>query len=241
MTGLILAAGSGTRLGDEVCKPLVKIAGRHLIEYSLENLFGMGVERICIVVGKYGNEIESRIGSSYNGIPVFYVEQKSPAGLVNAIACALDIVEGDTVLQLSDEVFIGSNASKIAKLWDNGHTDFVCGVTREDNPAAIMGNYSVEVDNIGSLISCTEKPRVVTNSLKGTGFCIFSAECMKILKKVYDRESNTPAELCDFINLLIKKNMRGAIAIAAAKEYNINTAQDADAAKAELEKKAVEK
>lgn len=234
MLGLILAAGSGTRLGEEVCKPLVKIAGKHLIEYSLENLFNMNVERIYIVVGEYRKSIEEKIGTAYKGVPVYYVDQKRPVGLVNAIACALPCLDGDTVLQLSDEIFIDSNAKEIAESWNAGTADIICGVTREADPEKIRGNYSVEVTEDGELLTCTEKPEVIINDLKGTGFCIFSAECIDFLRGEYDEKSNTPRDLCDYINLLLKAGRRGRIALISAKEYNVNTAEDAAVANAEV-------
>lgn len=238
MLGLILAAGSGSRLGEgfgkEVCKPLVKIAGKHLIEYSLENLFSMKVERIYIVVGEYKKSIEEKIGSSYNGVPVYYVTQKRPVGLVNAIACALPELDNDTVLQLSDEIFVKSAAETIGEIWKEGTADIICGVTRESDPEKIRGNYSVDITEGGELIACTEKPKIVKNDLKGTGFCIFGKDCIDFLRGKYDEESNTPKDLCDYINLLLKDGKHGRIAEISAKEFNINTAEDAAAANAEL-------
>ena len=56
MIGVILAAGDGKRLkkssSEDSCKPLIKIKGKRLIEYSLDNLIELDVEKAFIVVGK---------------------------------------------------------------------------------------------------------------------------------------------------------------------------------------------
>lgn len=243
MVGIILAAGSGSRLGEafgkELCKPLVKIAGKHLIEYSLENLFALNVERIYIVVGRHRESIEQKIGGAYNGVPVNYVVQENPVGLVNAIAAAAEYIDDDAVLQLSDEIFINPDTARLADELKKG-ADIICGVTTEDNPEKIKANYSVEVNGNGELTSCTEKPRVVNNRLKGTGFCAFSRESVKTLVREYDGAMNVPNDLCDFINILIKRGRRGIAVEIAEKEYNINTAEDAAVANKELERKAAE-
>ncbi|MCR5208139.1 MAG: NTP transferase domain-containing protein [Eubacterium sp.] len=234
MVGLVLAAGSGSRLtgsfGSDVCKPLIEIAGKRLIEYSLENLFNLKVDRIIVVVGKHRARIEKEIGTQYKGVPVCYAVQEQPIGLVNAIAAALESIDGDTVLQLSDEIFVDSKAETV-KL---GDADFVCGITYENDAEEIKGNYSVALNEDGGITHCTEKPSVVNNNLKGTGFCVFSRECIAILKESYDEGKNVPCDLCDYINLLIERGLKGVTAEVAKREYNINTAADAERANAEL-------
>ena len=238
MTGLILAAGSGSRLsesfGKDSCKPLVEIAGKPLIEYSLENLFSAGVDRIYIVVGKQCERIENKIGTEYKGIPIFYAVQKQPVGLINAMASALGEIDDDTVLQLSDEIFVDSISADLKSVFAESGADFLCGVTAESDEEKIKCNYSVEINSDGELISCKEKPSEVSNSFKGTGFCVFSRKCIAKLRKEYDEEKNAPCDLCDFINLLIGEGYRGIITEIAKKEFNINTARDAALAKTQM-------
>ena len=55
--GVILAAGTGARLGNG-CKPLARVAGITLLERAIVTLREAGVARIIVVVGHAGDQVE---------------------------------------------------------------------------------------------------------------------------------------------------------------------------------------
>lgn len=73
---IIVAAGSGQRLGRGMPKALVRCAGRTLIEYALDGALASGVARhICVVVPQGDTEISSIIdGMPHEGITVTTVD-----------------------------------------------------------------------------------------------------------------------------------------------------------------------
>ncbi|MBE6812034.1 MAG: hypothetical protein E7523_04040 [Ruminococcaceae bacterium] len=231
MIGVILAAGDGTRLknstGAENCKALTKINNKYLIEFSLSNLISMGITKVIIVVGKSGDVIRKTIGHAYKGLSVSYVCQPQQKGLINAFMEALSRFDGeDVVLQLSDEIFVDFKTDAVKVLSDEIGFDFYCGVTYEDNPDKIRSNFSIDADENAVIKNCIEKPTIVKNKIKGTGFCIFRKNTLKILKEIYDETANTPNDLCDFINYLTAQHKCGKAFCVAEKEFNINTAAD---------------
>lgn len=231
MVGVILAAGDGTRLNiKNGCKPLVKVNGVPLVEYSLNNLVELGISEAYIVVGRYCNLIRNALGDNYKGMRIFYVHQPEQKGLINAFVHALKYIDCGAVLQLSDEIFINMKYGKIKECITASNFDFYCGVTFENDTDKIRKNFSVECDEGYIIKNCVEKPEVIINNIKGTGFCVFGAEAVSILKDIYSEEENLPRELCDFMNLLTTKGKRGMALNVAEKELNINTSSDIEEA-----------
>ncbi len=243
MVGVILAAGDGTRLknsvGENICKALTKINDKYLIEFALNNLVEIGVNKAVIVVGKQGELIENTIGYEYKGIEISYVYQLEQKGLINAFIQALNVINSDenVILQLADEIFVELKTENIKHLISKMAYDFYCGITYENNLEKIKGNFSVETDENSLLKKCIEKPSVVTNNIKGTGFCIFNADTIRILKSIYDKENNIPNDLCDFLNYLTSQDKKGLAFCLAEREFNINTAFDIIEAENFLNKK----
>ena len=232
MIGIILAAGNGMRLksstGVDCCKALRKINDMHLIEFALNNVLALGLEKVCIVIGQQGDLIKEAIGNEYKGMHVTYARQEEQKGLINALVCGINEIDDgeDIVLQLADEILTGLKTADIRNAVSTMDKDFYCGVTYESNPKKIKNNFSVEVDKNFNMISCKEKPTEIINDIKGTGFCIFSKNAVQMLKDMYNESTNIPNDLCDYMNTLISEGKQGAALFVAEKEFNINTAFD---------------
>lgn len=64
MRGMILSAGLGTRMGDmsrRTPKPLVKVAGRTLLDRALDRADEAGLERVVINVHHHAEQIEAHV------------------------------------------------------------------------------------------------------------------------------------------------------------------------------------
>ncbi len=232
MVGVILAAGDGTRLkestGEDSCKALKKINDIYLIEFALGNLIDLEITKVYIVVGKQGDEIKNVIGDKYKNLTVNYVCQPQQNGLVNAFVQALKVIdENETViLQLADEIFVDLKIESIKNALKSEKSDFYCGVTFEENEEKIKNNFSVETDSESMLVKCIEKPKVVTNNIKGTGFSIFNGKTQKIIKDTYAYEPDKLCDLCDCFNYLTALEYYGSTLFVAEREFNINTVSD---------------
>ena len=237
MIGIILAAGKGRRLmkdtGIDQSKALLVVNHKRLIDYALENLELMQVEKIYIVVGEHKSEVVEAVGDNYRGIPIAYVIQSEPIGLMNAISKVLPFCDTGAVLQLSDEVFIDVNTTFL-KSFQNQTADFLCGIIHERYQERIKENYSVLTDARGYILQTHEKPTELINDLKGTGFCVFNKACIDVLKRVYSEKENAPCDLSDFMNLLIWEGKTGKCFEVAQTEVNINTKADLDFALKQL-------
>ena len=61
ISGLVLAAGKGTRMRSSRPKVLHKIFNRPLLDYVLETLEALGVSSAAVVVGSGGEQVRSFI------------------------------------------------------------------------------------------------------------------------------------------------------------------------------------
>ena len=109
-TGVILAAGFGSRLQDgpdnPKLKPLTLVAGQPLIHRTLESLHIAGCDKVVIVLGFGASELETEIRQSYSGpVSLEFVFNKR-YDLQNGVSvlCAKNKVEGEFVLTMADHI-----------------------------------------------------------------------------------------------------------------------------------------
>lgn len=92
---VILAGGKGKRMNSELPKPLIKIAGKSIIERLLERMRPL-FPRPVIVVGHKGQEIKNILGPSY-----IYAEQKEQRGTGDALLAAKNAAaDADTIVAM---------------------------------------------------------------------------------------------------------------------------------------------
>ena len=93
-TGVVLAAGEGTRLRPITAnrpKPMLPAAGRPILEHVLDVLVECGIKELCLIVGYRRERIQEHFGHSYRDVPITYVQQKKQLGSAHA----LQQVEGE--------------------------------------------------------------------------------------------------------------------------------------------------
>jgi choline kinase len=102
---VILAAGNGSRLsaqrGDRP-KPLVRVAGRALIDHALEQAAAAGVEEAIIVTGKAADQMRAHLATVETPLKLTLVHNQryhDPNGV--SLLC----ITGAFYLQMADHVF----------------------------------------------------------------------------------------------------------------------------------------
>jgi NDP-sugar pyrophosphorylase family protein len=118
LIGVIPAAGLGTRMGSltrEVPKALIKVEDRTLLELAIESLKAIGVAKIVIVTGHFGDLIRDSVGFRDFGVPIEFVHQDRQLGLAHAIAVARERIDRDFVLLCPDNIYSDSDDLRQAK------------------------------------------------------------------------------------------------------------------------------
>jgi UDP-N-acetylglucosamine diphosphorylase / glucose-1-phosphate thymidylyltransferase / UDP-N-acetylgalactosamine diphosphorylase / glucosamine-1-phosphate N-acetyltransferase / galactosamine-1-phosphate N-acetyltransferase len=118
MDVIIMCAGLGTRLKpitDTIPKPLVPIAGRSSLERTLD-ILPEQVDRIILVVGYLADQIRTRIGISFNGKSVEYVQQDVLNGTGGALRQVESVIRSDHFLVLmGDDLYSKEDLQNLAK------------------------------------------------------------------------------------------------------------------------------
>ncbi|MBS99587.1 MAG: mannose-1-phosphate guanylyltransferase [Oceanospirillaceae bacterium] len=96
MRAMILAAGLGTRMRPltlKTPKPLLTVAGRALIDYQVERLVELGVDRIVVNHAWLGEQIESHLGDGSRwGCEILYSAEESALETAGGIRRALPLL-----------------------------------------------------------------------------------------------------------------------------------------------------
>jgi bifunctional UDP-N-acetylglucosamine pyrophosphorylase / glucosamine-1-phosphate N-acetyltransferase len=96
---LIMAAGRGTRMRSQLPKVLHPLCGRPLILWPVEAAREAGAERIVVVVGREGEEVQRALPP---GVEIAL--QDPPAGTGDAVLCAREALAGsEDVIVLSGD------------------------------------------------------------------------------------------------------------------------------------------
>ena len=107
MQVIIPLAGKGTRLRPHthlVPKPMLKVAGRPVIDWVMDTLAPLDVSELIFITGHLKEQVEAYSADRY-GIPCRYIEQTVQDGTAGAVALARPHVTGPVLIVFVDTVF----------------------------------------------------------------------------------------------------------------------------------------
>jgi dTDP-glucose pyrophosphorylase len=224
VTGVILAAGRGTRmreLGMELPKPLLPICNMPLIALHLRSMRDLGIKRVVVVIGHLGAMVVNYLSAHrVPGVEITYVEQASQLGIAHAVGRLEQHVDGPILLVLGDIFFA---AREMHAMLDKLATDADGAVlaVREDSVDAVRKNYTVELTPDGLVRRVIEKPRVVRTLLKGCGIYLFSPAIFDAIRKTPRTAGRDEYEITDSIQILIDSGLAVRVANVIDRDINI--------------------
>ena len=107
MKVVIPLAGKGTRLlplTNRVPKPLVRVAGRPVMDYVMDSVRALDVEELIVITGHLRDVVEQYIVSHYD-VPAKFLEQKALDGTAGAVNLARPYVDGPVLIIFVDTLF----------------------------------------------------------------------------------------------------------------------------------------
>ncbi|MEK7509531.1 MAG: sugar phosphate nucleotidyltransferase [Patescibacteria group bacterium] len=115
MQAVILAAGRGTRMGrltETLPKPLLKVAGKTLLEHKFD-VMPEEIDEIIIIVGYLADVIRDRFDDSYEGRKITYVMQENfVGGTMDALSKAQPFLTGIFLVMNGDNIYSGEDMKR---------------------------------------------------------------------------------------------------------------------------------
>jgi glucose-1-phosphate thymidylyltransferase len=104
---IIPLAGKGTRLlplTRHVPKPLIRVAGRPVMDYVMDQVDALGVDELIIITGHLKEQVEEYVTTHYRQ-PARFIEQKVQDGTAGAVALARPYVDCPVLIVFVDTLF----------------------------------------------------------------------------------------------------------------------------------------
>ena len=203
MKGLILAGGSGRRLRPithKTAKQLVPIANKPILHYVIEDLVGVGITDLGIVVGDTAKEVEKSVGngSQWNA-DITYIHQEEPLGLAHAVLISEPFLGQEKfIMYLGDNMFEDS-LHAVVEDFEKSSTNARLLLAKVDNPQAFG---VAEVDEQGVIKGLVEKPENPKSDLALVGVYLFDSTIHRAVKAI-EPSDRGELEITDAIQWMI--------------------------------------
>ncbi len=178
MQTVVLAAGEGTRMRPLTAaqpKPMLPVAGRPLLEHTLDRAVEAGASRLIVVVGYKADHIRDHFGTHHCGVDVEYAVQHTQRGTADAVKKAEPLLDDDPFVVLNGDALYDQTSLKT--LYSSGPA---VGSYRVDNPSS-YGVLQLDERDDTRVRGVVEKPANPDSNLINTGAYVFPADAQQLL------------------------------------------------------------
>lgn len=179
---VIMAGGRGLRLGDltkNTPKPMLKVAGRPILERLILHLVGFGIRRIFLSVHYLSQVIKDHFGDgSRFGCSIEYLEESEPLGTGGALSL-LPEVPGHPVFVCNGDLITQADLDAMIRFHEAEAFDLTVGV-REYTYQIPFGCAETEGNR---LVGLTEKPSMVHQI--NAGLYVVSPEILGLVPRQF--------------------------------------------------------
>ena len=239
MNGIIIAAGSGKRISDDVKsipKSLITVNGKPIINYQIEVLKQLGINNISIITGKFSEKFEIK--------DVHYINDSNhdKHDVLGSLMEAKDFLKDEVIVLYSDIIF---EAKIIQQLLDTKENiSIAIDMNWEENYEGRTEHPKLEAENV--LVDKEKNILTIKKNIKNGGYDVgeflgiikFSKQGGKIFvqkyeealerneEKFHDSSSLLKAYLTDMLQELIERGIKIQPVFISGKWCEIDTMQD---------------
>lgn len=163
-TAMILAAGLGTRLRpitNDMPKPLVRVAGKTLIDYGLDALEAAGIQKTVVNVHYLADQIVAHL--KHRGVRGLEIsdERECLMDSGGGVKKALPLIGNKPFFLLNGDSFwlegFKSNLKLLCDSWDASKMDILLLLTGFSSTVGYDGNGDFDMDSEGRLSRRSER------------------------------------------------------------------------------------
>tara|TARA_B100001057_G_C22721259_1_gene899792 strand:- start:55 stop:924 length:870 start_codon:yes stop_codon:yes gene_type:complete len=204
--GIILAGGSGSRLGpvtSSISKQLLPVFDKPMIYYPLSTLLLADIKDILIISTPSHMPLYKKLlgdGSKW-GIKLSYEIQNKPAGIGEAFILGEGFIGNDKIaLILGDNIFYGNDLANILGDAMSSSSEATVFAYNVENPV----DYGVvEIGENKNAISIEEKPSVPKSDFAVTGLYFYESSVVEVAKSIEPSERGE-LEITDINNYYLR-------------------------------------
>ncbi|HEY7838608.1 MAG TPA: nucleotidyltransferase family protein [Terriglobales bacterium] len=187
---VVMAGGEGKRLRpltESVPKPMLRVAGRPILERIVLQLVGFGIRRIFLAVNYMGHVIEQHFGDGDQfGCQIEYLREERPLGTAGALSL-LPHRPTNAILLMNGDLVTQANLGSMLDFHQQGGQAATIGIRRYLHTVPFG---CVETDG-QSVTDIEEKPCISKNI--NSGMYVLNPEVLSLLER---------AEACGVPDLL---------------------------------------
>jgi bifunctional UDP-N-acetylglucosamine pyrophosphorylase/glucosamine-1-phosphate N-acetyltransferase len=231
---IILAAGKGTRMKSRLPKVLHKLGGKYMIEYVINGVRELGVEKLIAVIGHEAEMVRQALGED-----VLYAVQKEQLGTGHAVLTAMPHIreeEGQVLVVCGDTPLIKPETFK--KLWDfHRENKAACTVLSAFLPDP--AGYGRIVREEGRVVKIVEQKDASPEELSiheiNTGtYCFDLKSLRKALTLLTPNNAQGEYYLTDVLSILVSQGLK--VKAVTAEDYQETMGINSRSQLAEAEK-----
>jgi glucose-1-phosphate thymidylyltransferase len=208
MKAVLLAAGMGKRLEpitNFLPKPMIKICGKPLIEYIVDDLSDSGFNDICVIVGHESDQIISYFDTvKKQNVKISFITQDEFKGTAHASLCAKNFVGTDSfLLYLSDTLIPFDLQNFLSKIKHDKHDISILSSKVFLNDLTSVGNIIIENEFVKEISEKSKNPK---SGLAWAGVAFFNDNSIFDFIRKLSLSENNEYDLTEAMNLALKNN-----------------------------------
>jgi len=245
MTGkplaIVLAAGKGTRMKSDLPKVLSEVCGRPLIDFVLDALDQVGVERTLVVVGYRADDVRRKLAGRSR---LEFVEQTQQLGTGHAVMVCREAIgnhDGPVVILAGDSPLTQPvSLRRLLAEFQRGRPAGILGTLHKENPDGLgrivrdaAGNFQAVVEQKDA----TEEQRRITEVNMST-YVFDCCELLHALQQINNRNRQGEYYVTDCPGVLQRegKDVRALPVLQPCEALSVNTVDELQVVEATMRK-----